>query len=289
MKVLVTGGAGYVGLCVVEELVAAGHDARVLDVLLHGQDRLAAGLEENGIQVIRADIRDAEARRRALEDRDAVVHLAAIVGDPACALDPPLSHAVNVEGSRALARRRDRTPACAASCSRPPARTTGVCRTRPCPDRRGRRARPGVPLCRAEGGDREGAARRRPARGPAPTCLRSRDRLRRGSADALRPHGERVHARPVGPLPPLEVFGERFWRPYVHARGRGSRRRHGARRRARASWRAGVQRGHTRTRTTGSWTSSRSSPAQLGRGDVKLRPPRRGSTGLQGELREGQG
>src|SRR3954466_3550859 len=44
LRVLVTGGAGYVGLCVVEELVAAGHDARVLDVLLHGQDRLAAGL-----------------------------------------------------------------------------------------------------------------------------------------------------------------------------------------------------------------------------------------------------
>ena len=103
MKVLVTGGAGYVGMCVVAELAAAGHDVRVLDVLLHGQEQLARRLEDGGTEVLRADIRDQEARRRALEGCDAVVHLAAIVGDPACALDPPLSNEVNVEGTRALA------------------------------------------------------------------------------------------------------------------------------------------------------------------------------------------
>ena len=48
------------------------------------------------MQVIRADIRDAEARRRALDGAEAVVHLAAIVGDPACARDPEVSDDVNV-------------------------------------------------------------------------------------------------------------------------------------------------------------------------------------------------
>src|SRR5207302_1537792 len=50
------------------------------------------------------DIRDAASRQAALDGADAVVHLAAIVGDPACARDPAVSHEVNVEGTRALVR-----------------------------------------------------------------------------------------------------------------------------------------------------------------------------------------
>ena len=75
----------------------------MLDSLLHGQEDIAAEQERAGIEVIRADIRDAEARERALwPARQAVVHLAAIVGDPACALDPGLSDEVNVQATRAL-------------------------------------------------------------------------------------------------------------------------------------------------------------------------------------------
>ena len=102
MKATVTGGAGYVGALVVDELLEAGHDVRILDVLLHGQEDVAADLQSRGVELVRGDIRDEDARRRALEGADAVVHLAAIVGDPACAKDPALSNEVNVEGSRAL-------------------------------------------------------------------------------------------------------------------------------------------------------------------------------------------
>ena len=102
MKTTVTGGAGYVGALVVGELLAAGHDVRVLDVLLHGQDDIAAELESRGVEVVRGDVRDEDARRRALEGADAVIHLAAIVGDPACAKDPEVSNEVNVEGSRSV-------------------------------------------------------------------------------------------------------------------------------------------------------------------------------------------
>jgi nucleoside-diphosphate-sugar epimerase len=102
VKTTVTGGAGYVGGLVVDELLQAGHEVKVLDVLLHGQEDVAAGLAARGVDVVRGDVRDADARREALQGADAVVHLAAIVGDPACGRDPELSQAVNVEGSRAV-------------------------------------------------------------------------------------------------------------------------------------------------------------------------------------------
>jgi nucleoside-diphosphate-sugar epimerase len=102
MRVTVTGGAGYIGASATRELLAAGHEVTVLDSLLHDQSGVAAALEQAGAQVIRGDVRDPDARRRALGGAEAVVHLAAIVGDPACAADPELSHAVNIEATRAV-------------------------------------------------------------------------------------------------------------------------------------------------------------------------------------------
>src|SRR4051795_6079659 len=106
---VVTGGAGYAGAAPTGELLAAGRRVRVLDVLLHGQQHIVDMLREKGAEVIIGDIRDPEVRRGALEGAEAVVHLAAIVGDPACALDPELSNEVNVGGSRGVvADARDR-------------------------------------------------------------------------------------------------------------------------------------------------------------------------------------
>ena len=97
-----TGGTGYVGMKVVEEMQAAGREVRVIDVILHGQEDLAAEQRQAGVDLVVADIRDDDARRRALEGVDEVVHLAAIVGDPACALDPERSQDVNVSATRSL-------------------------------------------------------------------------------------------------------------------------------------------------------------------------------------------
>lgn len=101
--VLVTGGAGYLGSVVAEELLARGSRVRVLDGLLHGNrmsvDRLLARPEYS---FIHADVRDGDARRRALDGVSAVVHLAAIVGDPACAREPDLAREVNFDATRAL-------------------------------------------------------------------------------------------------------------------------------------------------------------------------------------------
>ncbi len=100
--IVVTGGAGYIGAPLSAGLAAAGQQVRVLDSLLHGQDAVVAELEAQGVEVVRGDVRDPDAREQVLRGARGVVHLAAIVGDPACASDPQRAREVNVEGTRAL-------------------------------------------------------------------------------------------------------------------------------------------------------------------------------------------
>ena len=101
--VLVTGGAGYVGSVVVDELLARGFQVRVLDALLHGTvSSLLLSWANPQFEFIRGDVRDPAARGRAVQGVDAIVHLAAIVGDPACARDKELAHEVNLTGTVAM-------------------------------------------------------------------------------------------------------------------------------------------------------------------------------------------
>jgi nucleoside-diphosphate-sugar epimerase len=102
MNVLVTGGAGYVGSTLVPVLLAEGHRVRVLDALLHGGASLLGVWSHPGFEFIRGDIREDPVIRDALAGVDAVVHLAAIVGDPACARAPQLATEVNLEASLRL-------------------------------------------------------------------------------------------------------------------------------------------------------------------------------------------
>jgi nucleoside-diphosphate-sugar epimerase len=102
MNVLVTGGAGYVGSTLVPLLLGKGHNVRVLDSLLHGGDTLLGSWAHPCFEFVNGDVRDASAVRTALAGIDAVVHLAAIVGDPACARSPEEARAINQDGSLAL-------------------------------------------------------------------------------------------------------------------------------------------------------------------------------------------
>ena len=104
MKVLVSGGAGYIGCVLVPMLVERGYEVRVLDSLRKGGLGLLACLSNPKVELVRGDVRDSDAVKDALRDADVVVHLAAIVGYPACAKDPWLARTTNVDGTLNLIR-----------------------------------------------------------------------------------------------------------------------------------------------------------------------------------------
>ena len=212
---LVTGGSGYIGALLVSELLESGRDVRVLDRLLHGQEDIAAEQEQAGVLVIRGDVRDADARSRALDGVQEVVHLAAIVGDPACALDPEEADEVNVQATRSLV-----TEANAAGVERLVFAST-------CSNY-GRMADPSVPI--TEDGEL------RPVSLYAEQKVSMEKLILGGGTGETKPTclrfatvygvGRRMRfdltvnefTRELWSNRELEVFGEQFWRPYIHVR-----------------------------------------------------------------------
>jgi nucleoside-diphosphate-sugar epimerase len=101
--VVVTGGAGYIGSHLVGELLAAGGSVRVVDSLAVGTgSSLNRHRADPKFEFVHGDVRDLSIRARALTGASAVVHLAAVVGDPACARDEALAKEVNQAATRAL-------------------------------------------------------------------------------------------------------------------------------------------------------------------------------------------
>ncbi len=99
MKVVVTGAAGYIGASTVELLLGDGHEVIGIDSLMHGGQSLIHLADHERLHFVKADVRDAEVVRPWLQDADALVHLAAIVGDPACKIDPDHTRSVNYHAS----------------------------------------------------------------------------------------------------------------------------------------------------------------------------------------------
>ncbi|MBK9957281.1 MAG: NAD(P)-dependent oxidoreductase [Chitinophagaceae bacterium] len=102
MKVLVTGGAGYIGSVLVRQLLEKGYKVRALDSLKFGGDALYEVILNPNFEFIKGDIRKTKDVETALKDIDAVAHLAAIVGDPACKKFSDEAHETNWNGSVAL-------------------------------------------------------------------------------------------------------------------------------------------------------------------------------------------
>lgn len=109
MKILVTGGAGYVGSVLVPELLSAGHQVRVLDNLMFGGQSLLPFFAHPHFEFVKGDILDEATVRQCVKDADVIIHLAAIVGYPACKKDPNLAKDVNVFGSRIIDRARSKS------------------------------------------------------------------------------------------------------------------------------------------------------------------------------------
>jgi nucleoside-diphosphate-sugar epimerase len=100
--VLVTGGAGYLGSRVTAHLLQAGYAVTVFDKLVYGGEALLPFHRHETFSLIRGDVRDTAAIAAAVKVVDAVVHFAAVVGEPACAVDNEQSWSINVDGSKTV-------------------------------------------------------------------------------------------------------------------------------------------------------------------------------------------
>jgi nucleoside-diphosphate-sugar epimerase len=101
--ILITGGAGYLGSMLTTLLLESKQPVRVIDNRMHSQP-IGRMANDPNLEFVEADLRDSDALARAVEGVDTVIHLAAIVGDPACARDPELTQAINLGASRDLIR-----------------------------------------------------------------------------------------------------------------------------------------------------------------------------------------
>ena len=216
---LVTGGSGYIGALLVEELARHGHEVRVLDSLLHGQEDIAAEQEQaGGAGDPRAtSATPTRAGARSTESTTSSISLRSSATPPAGATPRSRMRSTS-QATREPRRRRRRGRRAAARVRLDLLQLRAHGRPHRA-DHRGRRAEPGLAVRRTEGqhGEADPRRRRQQRRTDLPAL---RHRLRRRPAHALRPDGQRVHARTWADRE-LEVFGEQFWRPYIHVRDAG--------------------------------------------------------------------
>ena len=95
MKVLITGGAGYLGSVITGKMLGEGYEVTVLDKLIFNQVSLLSYTSNPNFKFIHGDVRDESLLERLCDESDIIIPLAAIVGFPACASEPELAKEIN--------------------------------------------------------------------------------------------------------------------------------------------------------------------------------------------------
>jgi len=102
-KVLLIGGAGYIGSALLPKLLKEGYHVRLLDLFLYGREPIKDCLDHPNLEIVEGDFRQIEKVVSSMRDVGSVIHLGGIVGDPACALDEQLTIEINLMATRMIA------------------------------------------------------------------------------------------------------------------------------------------------------------------------------------------
>ena len=98
-KILITGGAGYIGSMLVPKLLSSGYQVTVIDNFMYKQTSLASSVNDKNLDLVFGDVRDKFVMKNLMKSADVIIPLAAIVGAPACDKDPILAESVNKDAT----------------------------------------------------------------------------------------------------------------------------------------------------------------------------------------------
>ncbi|MCK4297790.1 MAG: SDR family oxidoreductase [Candidatus Marinimicrobia bacterium] len=99
-KILVTGGAGYKGTILIPKLLEKGYKVTLFDRFMWGYRPILHFASNNNLRIIKGDIRDKSLITEEVKNHDIILHLAAIVGYPACSADPNQAETTNIDGTK---------------------------------------------------------------------------------------------------------------------------------------------------------------------------------------------
>ena len=213
MKILVLGGAGYVGSAVVRDLLHHGHDVTVFDLMLFGAESMMPWLNRPDFRLVKGDVRDAAQVDAATAGHDAVIVLASIVGEPACNRDPDNTAATNVGGvENALAAANEARRLTLHL--RQHLQQLRRCRHRHPRQPRPANSTPSVSTPRPRSGPKSSPSPPRATRSsppssacPPPSACRHACASTCSSATSPSPHTASGK---------IVIFGQQFWRPFAH-------------------------------------------------------------------------
>ena len=106
-KVLVTGGAGYIGSIFVPELLRRGHQVTVIDNFMYRQASLIDCVHDDNLEIVRGDVRNRDLIEKHIKGKDFIFPLACIVGAPACDRDPIGAKSTNLDAVKMILELRD--------------------------------------------------------------------------------------------------------------------------------------------------------------------------------------